>query len=147
MIKNLPKENLLKIVEFIQDNYEAPEFLIPKSVSDLIEDHGKSHIIIVKDDYGIEALSLIKLITPYLAEKYRTVVRLDSRGRGISKKIDELAENFLRNQGITKIKTNIYTNNFPSLFGRLKRGYVIEGLLRNHDEQGRHEYVLGKELE
>jgi N-acetylglutamate synthase-like GNAT family acetyltransferase len=146
MIKNLTKQKQQEIVDFIKDNYEAPEFLIPKSVEDLVEKHGLSEVFIIEDEHGIEALSFFKLLTPKLAEKYRTVVRLDVRGHGLSKKIDEHVENLLRNSGIKKIKTNIYVDNYPSLFGRLKKGYLIEGLLRNHDEPGRHEYILGKEL-
>lgn len=146
MIKNIPKQRLQEIVDFIKDNYEAPSYLIPESVEDLIEKHGRSEVFMLEDNHGIEALSFFKLLTPKLAEKYKTVVRLDVRGHGLSKKLDEHIENLLRNEGITKIKTNIYTDNFPSLFGRLKRGYLVEGLLRNHDEPGKHEYILGKEL-
>ena len=146
MIKNLQKERLQEIVDFIKDNYEAPSYLIPSSIEDLISNHGNSEVFIVEDNYGIEALSFFKLLTPKLAEKYKTVVRLDVRGHGLSKQIDEHIEGLLRSEGVRKIKTNIYVDNFPSLFGRLKRGYLIEGLLRNHDEPGKHEYILGKEL-
>jgi len=99
------------------------------------------------DNHGIEALSFFKFLTPKLVEKYRTVVRLDLRGHGLSKQLDSHIENMLRNEGVKKIKSHIYVDNFPSLFGRLKRGYLIEGLLRNHDEPGMHEYILGKELD
>lgn len=146
MIKNLPKERLQLIVDFIKDNYEAPSYLVPKDVQDLLINHGESEIFIIEDDYGIEGLTFFKLLTPKLAEKYRTVVRLDVRGSGLSKQMDEYVENFLRSIQVKKIKTNIYVDNFPSLFGRLKRGYLVEGLLRNHDEPGKHEYILGKEL-
>ena len=146
MIKNLQKERLQEIVDFIKDNYEAPSYLIPESVEKLIQYHGNSEVFVIEDNYGIEAISFFKLLTPKLAEKYRTVVRLDVRGHGLSKKIDEHVEGLLRSEGVRKIKTNVYVDNFPSLFGRLKRGYLIEGLLRNHDEPGRHEYILGKEL-
>lgn len=146
MIKNLQKERLQLIVDFLKDNYEAPDYLIPKSVEQLITNYGNSDVLIFEDEYGIEALSFFKVLTPKLAEKYRTVVRLDVRGHGISKKLDSNIEDLLRANGIKKIKTNIYVDNFPSLFGRLKRGYLVEGLLRNHGEPGKHEYILGKEL-
>jgi GNAT superfamily N-acetyltransferase len=142
----MSKQKQQLIVDFIKDNYEAPDYLIPKSVEELVENHGTSEVFAIEDNHGIEAISFFKLITPKLAEKYRTVVRLDVRGHGLSKKLDEHIENLLRNEGVRKIKTNIDVDNFPSLFGRLKRGYLIEGLLRNHDEPGRHEYILGKEL-
>jgi len=147
MIKNLSKTKLQEIVDFIKDNYEAPSYLIPESVEDLVSNHGNSEIFAMYDNHGIEALSFFKFLTPKLVEKYRTVVRLDLRGHGLSKQLDGHIENMLRNEGVKKIKSNIYVDNFPSLFGRLKRGYLIEGLLRNHDEPGRHEYILGKELD
>lgn len=146
MIKNLQRERLQQIVDFVKDNYEAPEHLIFESVEELVERHGKSEVFIIEDLHGIEALSFFKIITPHLAEKHTTIVRLDVRGAGLSKQADSHIEEMLRNSGVRKIKTNIYTNNFPSLFGRLKRGYLIEGLLRDHDQQGMHEYILGKEL-
>jgi hypothetical protein len=147
MIKDLPQKKLSEIVDFIKDNYEAPSYLIPQSVEELLDKHGKSEVLLIHDNYGIEALSFFHILTPSLAEKYRTVVRLDSRGRGLSKSMDEHIEGLLKTSGVKKIKTNIYVDNFPSLIGRLKRGYLVEGLLRNHDEPGRHEYILGKELE
>lgn len=146
MIKNLQKEQLQKIVDFIKDNYEAPTYLIPDSVEQLISQHGSSEIVVVEDEYGIEGLTFFRFQTPKLAEKYRTVVRLDVRGAGVSKKLDEIAENLIYAAGAKKIKTHVYVDNLPSLFGRLKRGYLVEGLLRNHDEPGKHEYILGKEL-
>lgn len=146
MIKHLQKEKLQLIVDFIKDNYEAPDFLIPNSVEELVAKHGDSDIVILEDEHGIEGLTFFRIIRAKLAEKYRTVVRLDVRGAGISKKLDETVEGLLQTAGIKKIKTHVYTNNFPSIFGRLKRGYLVEGLLRNHDEPGMHEYILGKEL-
>ena len=146
MIRNLQKEQLQKIVDFIKDNYEAPDFLIPESVQLLVHEHGDSEIVILEDEYGIEGVTFFKFLSPLLVEKYRTVVRLDVRGAGISKKLDDTVENLAYTAGAKKIKTNIYANNLPSIFGRLKRGYLIEGLLRNHDGPGMHEYILGKEL-
>jgi len=147
MIKNLSQQKLQEIVDFIKDNYEAPSYLIPESVEELVSKHGNSEIFAMYDNHGIEALSFFKFLTPKLVEKYRTVVRLDLRGHGLSKQLDSHIENMLRNEGVKKIKSHIYVDNFPSLFGRLKRGYLIEGLLRNHDEPGMHEYILGKELD
>ena len=66
MIKNMPKQRLQEIVDFIKDNYEAPDYLIPESVEDLIEKHGRSEVFMLEDLHGIEALSFFKLITPNL---------------------------------------------------------------------------------
>ena len=148
MLKNLPQEKLQQIVDFLIENYDtAPDYLIPKSVKQLLEEDGNSDIFIIEDEYGIEGVTFVKVIREKLAEVYRTVVRMDVRGRGISKQLNSVSENMLRGAGIRKIKCHIFVNNYPSLFRRLKMGYLIEGLLKNHDEPGRHEYILGKEID
>jgi len=147
MIKNLPQSTLQQIVDFAIDNYDdAPDHLYPKTVEELLEKDGRSEVIMVEDGYGIEGLCFLRFITPKLVESYRTVVRLDVRRMGVSKRLAELSETLMRNNGVEKIKCHVYTDNLPSIFRRLKGNYLIEGLLRNHEEKGRHEYVLGKEL-
>lgn len=147
MIKDLPKNQLQKIVDFAIDNYDdAPEHLYPKTVEELLERDGNSEVIVLEDDYGIEGMCMLRFLTPKLVESYRTIVRMDVRRRGVSKKLAEISENMLRNAGVKKIKCNVYTTNLPSLFRRLKGGFLVEGTLKNHERRGSHEYVLGKEL-
>lgn len=148
MVKNLPKQKLQEIVDFVVENYDnAPEHLYPKTVEELLLKDGESEVLITEDAHGIEGLCFFKFLTPSLVESYRTVVRLDVRGRHVSMKLSEIMEGMVRNMGAKKIKCHIYTDNIPSLFRRIKTGFLVEGLLRNHDEKGRHEYILGKELE
>ena len=147
MVKNLPYQKLQQIVNFVKENYDTGEdYLLPKDVNDLIKQDGDSEVFISEDDHGIDGLSFVRFRGKSLAETYRTVVRLDCRGLGVGKKLNLVIENMLRNMKIHKIKCHIFTDNFPSIFKRLKEGYLIEGLLRNHDEPGKHEYILGKEL-
>jgi len=66
MIKNLTKQKQQEIVDFIKDNYEAPEYLIAQDINQLIEMYGdydyvsttnkKSLIMSIKRDYIIEGL-------------------------------------------------------------------------------------------
>jgi hypothetical protein len=147
MVKNLSNQELQKIVNFIKENYnEAPEHLYPKTVEELLKRDGESEVLVIEDGFGIEGLSFFKFISPKLVENYRTVVRLDTRRKGVSKKLSILIEGMIVSMGATKIKCHIYVDNYPSIFRRIKSGFLIEGLLRNHEEKGRHEYVLGKEL-
>ena len=71
---------------------------------------------------------------------------MDVRGMGVSKKMDEITESLLRNAGVKKVQTFIYVDNFPSIMRRLKRGFLVEGLLRNQDGKGMNTYIVGKEL-
>jgi hypothetical protein len=138
---------LQQIVDFVIDNYEdAPSYLIPQTVEELLEKNGNAEIVISEDDYGIDGLSFFRYISPTLVESFRTVTRMDVRSQGISKNLNETMENMLKNLGVSKIKCHIYADNYISLFRRVKMGYLIEGLLRNHDTVGQHEYILGKEL-
>jgi len=138
---------LQQIVDFAVDNYDtAPEYLYPKTVEELLERDGKSEVFMIEDEYGIEAMCLVSRKYEHVAEIYRTVVRMDVRGHGLSKKLDEIVENTLRNAGVKKLQSFIYTNNFPSLFRRLKRGFLVEGLTRNQDGKGMNTYIMGKEL-
>lgn len=147
MIKNLPQIRLQQIVDFVVENYDiAPEYLYPKTVEEFIQKDGNSEVFMIEDEYGIEAMCLVCFESPHVAEIYRTVVRLDVREQGLSKKLDEIVENALRNAGLKKVQTYVYANNLPSVFRRLKRGFLVEGLLRNQDGNGRNTYILGKEL-
>lgn len=147
MLKNLPRQKLQQIVNFVVENYDtAPEYLYLSTVDELIQKDGNSEVFMIEDEYGIEAMCLVNFESPHVAEVYRTVVRLDVRNRGLSKQLDETVENTLRNAGFKKVQTYIYAHNLPSVFRRLKRGFLIEGLLRNQDGNGRNTYILGKEL-
>ena len=42
--------------------------------------------------------------------------------------------------------STIYIDNIPMIVIKLRQGYIIEGLHRDHERPGLHEYSLGKVL-
>lgn len=101
------------------------------------------YFIVYEDSKVVGATSYLE-ITPNVAMTQKTLVAEACRGKGIAKFMNGEMEKHLRVKGFKKITSHIYVDNLPSIVLKLKRGYVIEGLLRDHDEVGRHEYVLGK---
>lgn len=85
--------------------------------------------------------------TTGLAECVKTVVVAEARGKGVGKYLSESLEDFVRQVGYKKLSTAILTTNLPMLFIKLRQGFLIEGLCRDHDAPGVHEYHLGKVLQ
>lgn len=102
-----------------------------------------TYFIVYEDSKVVAATSFIK-ITHNVAMTQKTLVARAHRGEGIAKYMNDQVEKFLKSQGFNKITSHIYTDNLPSVILKLKRGYLIEGLLKDHDEMGRHEYILSK---
>ena len=136
-----------QIVDFVIDNYDnADNYLFPQNVDELVKKDGDSEVFMIEDEYGISSLCFVRVNYKHHATVYRTVVRMDVREQGLSKQLDEVVENTLRNSGVKKIESRIYVNNYPSIFRRLKRGFLVEGLMRNQDGKGKDTYLMGKEL-
>lgn len=150
---NLDNEHKRQVVNFIKNNYNAPDFLKP-SLEEL-EFHDFTIFLALEPidlfeagcvGHEIVGVSFLKKITETLIKTRATVIRKDKRGSGIGSKINKNLEEHCKKNGINKICCNIYTDNIPSIVLKLKRGYLVEGLLKNHDELGRHEYIMSKFL-
>jgi len=81
-----------------------------------------------------------------VANMQSTVVHPKHRGKGVGTWLNHRMEIQLIKEGFSKVTSNVYIENIPSIVLKLKLDYVIEGLLRDHDSIGQHEYVLGKIL-
>lgn len=147
MLKNMPKEEITKIVDFVKDNYDTEvEYLIPQNNEELIAMYGDYEYLSTEDEYGIEALLFFKVKYGVVAEVFSVVVRLDLRNNKLTKELSRLLENMLLNNGVKKITSYISVKNRRSLIMSIKRDYIIEGLLKNQDGKGTDYYVIGKEL-
>ena len=136
------KEEVIELLAFYQQNYKnAPEYLVPKTIADLSGTYFK-----YEHDGFIYAVTKHVYPSPFLARTSSTVVHKDFRGKGIGSLMNIEIEQMLRDRGIKKITCNIYTDNAVSLNLKLKRGYIVEGTLRDHDEPGLHEYIVSKFL-
>lgn len=90
------------------------------------------------------AITAYSHMTDHLAMMQSTTVKSDHRGIGIGRTLNTKIEEYLKGIGYGKIVSHIYIDNLPSIILKLKLGYVIEGLLKDHDVVGQHEYILGK---
>jgi RimJ/RimL family protein N-acetyltransferase len=134
-----------EIHSFIEENYDAPEHLKP-GLQELIKSNKSFVFQRIGNEGELVGVSFYKEITPNLVETSTTVVHKKWRRAGVATLLNDKMEKIFEEKKFKKISCFIYTKNLPSIFLKLKRGYLIEGLRRNHDFQGVHEYVLGKEL-
>lgn len=131
------------IYNFYDTNYEADPYLKPSKPSAV----SGVYLALVHPHSGeILAITRFTKIGPKLAKTSGTVVKATHRRKGLARQLAGYVERACRIDGITKLSCNIYVDNFGSIMSKLKQGYLIEGLLRNHDAVGRDEYILGKEL-
>lgn len=84
--------------------------------------------------------------TAFLAESIKTVVDPAHRQRGVGAAISQAIEDEIRRAGFTKAMSTIYIDNIPMIVIKLRQGYIVEGLHRDHEKPGLHEYSLGKRL-
>lgn len=84
--------------------------------------------------------------TAFLAESIKTVVDPTQRLRGLGAAISRAIEDEIRRAGFKKVMSTIYIDNIPMIVIKLRQGYIIEGLHRDHEKPGLHEYSLGKPL-
>lgn len=87
-----------------------------------------------------------KVVTPHLVDLQRTMVDVKYRRMGYGRDIGTAIEKEIRELGYGKIMMSCYSTNTAIINLKLSEGYVIEGLLRNHYDVGKHDYIFGKEL-
>jgi len=85
-------------------------------------------------------------VTDNLIGIWSSTVKRGYRGQGFGKEMNRMLEDLIYIAGYRKITSHIYIDNIASLVVKLKAGFIIEGTLKDHDEIGQHEYILGKVL-
>ena len=144
MLLQLDKYKMSKqIARFYENNYDTLDHLIlsPKQ----IENNNREYYGVINGDQIIAITSYEKL-TENLVQTHGTVVKQDLRNQGLGSRVNDQLEEIIVELGAKKISCNIYVDNLASIMLKLKRGYLVEGLLRNHDANGQHEYIISKEL-
>lgn len=86
------------------------------------------------------------LKTPTLAETVKTIIYKEFRGKGYGKLLSQAIEDKVKEIGVKKIMSTIYSFNIPMISIKLKQGYKIEGFHPDHEAPGFDEYSLGKIL-
>jgi GNAT superfamily N-acetyltransferase len=129
------------VVAFVNANYASP--LGPMSEGAF----RTTSFFWAHDDDGVRVgVTAFVQKTKWLAESVKTVVDPAHRGRGLGVALSQAIEDELKRRGFTKVMTTIYVDNLPMIFIKLKQGYLVEGIHRDHEKPGLHEYSLGKVL-
>ena len=137
--------NLPWVLDLIKDHHDTmPDELKPKNLSDLGDRLTTWYKIMIGNiPVGMTAY---QHITPNLAYVKRTIVHPDHRNMGVAKAAWILMEDILKKNGYGKAFCHVFSTNTAMVNVRVKAGFVIEGLLKDHDALGIHCYVLGKKL-
>ena len=134
-------DNFDKILELIRQEYDAPVHLKPTDASQV-----KAPFFTIKDNDELVGISFFRKITDNLVRTNTTVIKKEYRNNGLGNRLNEKMEKYFKENGFKKISCNVYADNLPSIILKLKRGYLIEGTLLDHDFTGKHEYIMGKFL-
>jgi len=142
----------------------VPQILDPKSPQDFIDKNNfyvKNPTDFVGSEagntegavyFGYRVNGVLAGISSYVvmygtvAQMQNTMVDPTYRRMGIGTMLNNAIEEHAKETGITKLVSHVYTSNHISLMLKIKQGYLVEGLLRDHDGEGIHEYILGKKL-
>ena len=116
----LISEQKQQVVKFIEDHYNAPEFLKP-SLEELEFINLTIFLALEPIDlfeagcvgYDILGVGFFEKITKTLAKTRTTVIKESHRGTGIGSQINKSMEGHFKKIGINKIYCNIYTDNLP----------------------------------
>ncbi len=139
--KLMKDESAREIAEDLYFNHHStPDDLLEKVLPEA------TYLFASNEDFEIVGMTSYKKITSTLAITERTIVFPKYRGKGYGNLISTCLESDLKTTGVRKIVCEILTFNLPMLFIKLKQGFLIEGLQRNHDRPGTHQYILGKDI-
>jgi RimJ/RimL family protein N-acetyltransferase len=134
-------QNREELYNFYHRHYDAPKHLLPESPESI-----EGIYYAFTDGVNTLAVTRHSYPTPYLLQTHGTVVHMDYRGQGIGKRIHDSVETMAIENGVTKMSCQVFVDNISSIVLKLKTGYLVEGLLRNHEEKDKDEYIMGKEL-
>lgn len=133
--------NTLELAEDLYFNHHSTpkEFLADKLPE-------ANYCFVTNEDSELIGITSYNAKGKYLVITERTILFPKYRGQGYGALISQKLEDILREKGFKKIICEILTFNTEMLIIKIKQGFLIEGLMRNHDDKGIHQYFLGKEL-
>lgn len=105
-----------------------------------------NYLAISNEDDQMIGMSSYREINKRVVRTERTILYPHFRGLGYGKMIATGLERFLKSKNYGKMTCQVYTDNFKMIMLKLKQGHIIEGVMRNHDAEGVHEYFISKEL-
>lgn len=130
-----------ELYNFYCRHYNAPSYLLPESPDDI---EGSYYAVVDVD--AIIGVTKCSYPSPFSMKTSSTVVHSAMRRQGIATLLHSTIEGIVREKGVSKIYCHIYVDNLASIIVKLKSGYLVEGLLKDQDEPGKHEYIMGKTI-
>lgn len=145
-------EKQVWLKNFVAKHHSTPAHLL-NSVEDSW-DRSRLHIYEILDldshfqNEGAEPIGItsFQMITNHLAVRQKTIINKDYRRMGIGSKVLEMLEEEMRRFGVGKVISHVFDFNLPMIALLTKKGYKVEGYLRDHHAPGYHEYVISKWL-
>lgn len=130
-----------QVKSFYKIHYDnSSTYLMPN------QENNYQYLALCNDQGEVFAMIGLEFAYGKVAILWQLVVHTNYRGRGIASRLLDKIEPYLKVKGYIKMLGYIYTNNLPSLFLSLKKGFLVEGLMRDNDAEGSHVYTLGKSL-
>ena len=105
-----------------------------------------TYIFITNEEDFVIGISSFKEISFRSVMTERTILYPQFRGLGYGEMVCAELESLMKSKGYNKMCCQVLTFNLPMIFLKLKQGHMIEGLMRNHDGLGIHEYFISKEI-
>lgn len=129
-----------KILDDLYFNYHStPKKLLKKQLP-------ISNYLLIKKENTIIGMSSYKELTPTLVSTERTILYPKYRGKGFGKLASKKIVDFLTQKGYHKIHCEVLTFNTKMLKIKIDQGFVVEGLMKDHDDLGIDCYTLGLQL-
>lgn len=118
----------------------------PKAVLKTKLPYASGYFLISNKVGTVIGMSSYQKVSKRLVMTERTILYPKYRGLGYGTATSKELERVLKAKGFGKICCQVYTFNHYMVLLKMKQGYFIEGLLRDHEDVGLHEYYLGKEI-
>lgn len=143
-IERVQERNYPNVEKFIKKYHSNPEWLW--TIEDDMKRPNLKQFSIKTEDDKLVGITSFQRFSNTLGILQKHIIRPKYRGLGYSKKALELIEKYAADSGIYKMAAYVLDKNDVMKNQLLKAGYVIEGHLKDHFDDGLGCFVFGKKL-
>ena len=134
LINNTELKTAEKIDEFLTTHYKTEwDYIIMPTFKE-IHTNDRVKWFILEDGDRWRALVAIESLGGLVAYLEKTVVHKDFRRQGYGQRLNKDIIAYCRKWKFSKICTEIFVDNIPNIFLKLKLGYTIEGKIISNCE-------------